>query len=192
VVVVIPRPKGTFENPWKLRVAKKNKSKKSSFADSEVKILRYRSEPGGEIEPKLFIDGKLKRVLSYEKIYHGNRITLNFENEQQLMFSAKQGNWRWSSSRVINKDCAPLLEAIRETFLKNDPSGGQTQEAYQKKTRYQEMGKSIRVLKKHQQKMYHNRRLAARRPVNYGNHFPPFVRTCQEILDALDDAGVDH
>lgn len=157
---------------WKISVALACSGlKKPSFETKIVEIRRPGYIASGDFEvldkhAQFYIDGELREIKSYWGAKHNNRILLEL-SDGKFWFSCKKENNRW------NPGCAEMLKAASKIFpsLNNDET---------------EMRGKIKKLNAPGKP----RRLAARQPVNCDGHFPPFVRTCQEILDALDDADV--
>lgn len=161
VVVVIPDSIG---RTWHVRLGESDNA--LEYKPVTLRVPKSVNKAGAE-----FIIGGTKRtVTSYVCSKHSNRIKLNFE-EGPLWFSSKKSDS--NTDKRYNPECAKMLEFACQTFPCLIGSN---------------LKSKVQNLIKHGKN--YNRRLAARQPVNYDGHFPPFVRTCQEILDALDDAGV--
>merc|ERR1711964_423465 len=111
-----------------------------------------------------------------------NKIKLIFEDGDPLWFSCKASGKHCTAPKSGNPACAEMLRFAYNKILalrcniKMLPDISKLQ--------------MYRRGKAESSDIFRRRRLASRQPVKYYNHFPPFVRTCQEILDALDDAGV--
>merc|ERR1712096_545203 len=135
----------------------------------------------------------LKTIKSYGKSKGSNRISINFKDDM-LWFSCLNG-------KTYNPDCVAMLRAAYHTFPQLHKPGEESSSWFDamidKIQKMEDNFPDSEGLLNSQQPtrglrfstVDDRRRLAARQPVNYGNHFPPFVRTCQEILDALNDAN---
>jgi len=172
-------------------------AKAKSFK-SNMKFLKTTVEiethPLGRNPPKFLINGSPRTIKSFGTWKSGNgrfRISIKFSDKPKTMWFSLTNPVR---NGDCDKECVEMLMKAHEVFPKL-----RTWDVESKIKKLQgQIAANLAKRNKSENGASNDdnaspesrgrRRLVSR----YDNHFPPFVRTCQEILDALDDAGVDY
>jgi len=176
ISIVVVRPR--CARKWSIRFAPTTEALEKVTTGKPVAIRAFPGSPSALDKPHFLIENKIRRVLSYGGIHKTNKMKLNFE-DGEMWFSCEASGKSFTGPKSCNPDCAEMLRFALQIFPALGTNGKMENDLQKLNTSssYPSRG---------------HRRLAPRQPVNYYNHFPPFVRTCQEILNALDDAGVEY
>merc|ERR1711964_312202 len=171
----------------------KSKRLKASLTFEE-KTVEIKTDPQGRIPPKFIIDGSPRNVKCFGKLKTGGwngrfRISIKFKNTPKTLWFSLTKTEKYGEYDPV---CIKMLKKAHEVFPKLRKWNLEKKlEGIKEKIDAKHAAKSGQGDDSNEDDSPPDegrRRLTSR----YDNHFPPFVRTCQEILDALDDAGVDY
>jgi len=162
-----------------------------NFEETAVEI---KTDPSGRIPPKFIIDGEPRKVKSFGTWKSGSRfrISIKFIDKPKTMWFSLTKPERGPDAKY-DPECVEMLRKAHKVFPKLSTWD------LESKIKKLEGQIAANLAKRNKSENgddsndddsfdENRRRLTSR----YDNHFPPFVRTCQEILDALDAAGVDY